>query len=566
MSTSLIGRQLGDVLIEAEIGRGGMAAVYRGYQPDVDRRVAVKVIERSAVDAAFVERFQREARTIARLQHPHILPLYAFGDASDVLYLVMPLIEGGTLSDRAQLGALSPQQTARVLTEIAAALDYAHRQGVIHRDVKPSNILIDADGHALLSDFGIAKRLDDTTSGALLTGSGVVGTIAYMSPEQAEGKPLDGRSDQYGLAVTAYELIAGRRPFQADTPVQLMLRQATEPPTPLRISAPHAPAALDPVLARGLMKAPERRYPTCTAFAQAFAQALRGDDRTAATATTVTPPAPTALAPTPALVRRVALLAALVGLALLWLLTRGGDLSQSPFNRATLRPARSPAIARVEANSGWTPEFAVFGGFEMARVPPGCFSMGDEGEGGRQCFNQPFWIDRTEVTNAQYGQSARWRGEQRPRERVSWMAARDFCIQRGARLPTEAEWEYAARGPDNLAYPWGDTFDPDRLISADARPEADGTADVGSRPSGASWVGALDMSGNVWEWTNSIFRPYPYSDDGREAPDTDKYERTIRGGSYLSEGGFTRSANRDGFSPERTFNDVGFRCIMTSAP
>jgi formylglycine-generating enzyme required for sulfatase activity len=207
-----------------------------------------------------------------------------------------------------------------------------------------------------------------------------------------------------------------------------------------------------------------------------------------------------------------------------------------------------------------------FGGVAMVLVPPGCFMMGDQGTGGRQCFDQPFWIDKYEVTNRQFaqfgGQAARrsdWTDDNYPRERITLFEARDFCAKRGARLPTEAEWEYAARGPDGLAYPWGNQFLSGNVVyggNSGRQP-----ADVGSKPGGISWVGGLDLSGNVWEWVSSLAKPYPYGAmDGRESNSDTSSERVIRGGSWGDNMNIVRATNRYWFTPSSSYGSGGFRC------
>jgi formylglycine-generating enzyme required for sulfatase activity len=222
----------------------------------------------------------------------------------------------------------------------------------------------------------------------------------------------------------------------------------------------------------------------------------------------------------------------------------------------------------VTTNGAWTPVSQEFDGVEMVQVPAGCFMMGNE-EGRRNerpvhqiCFDAPYWIDRTEVTNAQYGETGHFPGDQRPRENLLWSEARDFCAKRGARLPTEAEWEYAARGPDNLLYPWGDELVGDYLVFDQNNNNE--TADVGSKPDGVSWVGAYDLSGNVFEWVSTIYKPYPYdANDGREDMNDTTGERMFRGGLHnyvdFGAGGTARFWE----SPDTRDWFIGFRCARS---
>ncbi|HEX5502692.1 MAG TPA: serine/threonine-protein kinase, partial [Thermomicrobiales bacterium] len=255
----LVGTALGRYQIEALIGEGGMAAVYRARDPVFERIVAIKVVHPLLVrDRLFAERFLREARAAARLQHPHILPVHDFGTQDDVAYLVMPFVEAGTLQNR--LGApLDVADAIALLRPIADALDYAHLEGVIHRDVKPANILLTSQGLPLLADFGVAKVIGDTT----LTGTGVQpGTALYLSPEQAQGKPLDGRSDLYSLGLILYEALTGRPPFEPgphDTPFSLVLRHIAEQPPAPRSFNPALNTETEQVLLRALAKPPEER-------------------------------------------------------------------------------------------------------------------------------------------------------------------------------------------------------------------------------------------------------------------------------------------------------------------
>jgi formylglycine-generating enzyme required for sulfatase activity len=232
----------------------------------------------------------------------------------------------------------------------------------------------------------------------------------------------------------------------------------------------------------------------------------------------------------------------------------------------------------VSSNVAWTIQEQIFEGVPMVLVPVGCFDMGsnsgesDEVPVHRQCFEEPFYIDRYEVTNAQFtrlqGEAAeisRWAGDNRPRDRITWYEARAFCEKRGARLPTEAEWEYAARGPDNLLYPWGNDLVPDYVVYVDR--SGSRTADVSSTPGGESWVGAYDMSGNIREWTSSIYSirlGYPYDvSDGREDTRNSTDRRVQRGGGFLDTYGQIYAFSRVGVYPGYTGSDFGFRCARS---
>ena len=257
----LTGRQLGPYRIVSQVGAGGMAAVYKGYQASMDRYVAVKVLPKSlASDPQFTGRFENEARVLARLQHPHILSVFDFGQAEGYAYFVMPLVETGTLAQRLHGQPLPLAQIRKFIAQIGDALDYAHSRGLLHRDIKPSNVLVDERDNYLLADFGIAK-LSDGSSNLTATGT-LIGTPAYMSPEQGQGRNLDRRSDLYALGVILYEIATGRVPFTADTPVAVIFKHVTEPLPPVEALNPSLPPALVQVINKALAKRPEERFQT----------------------------------------------------------------------------------------------------------------------------------------------------------------------------------------------------------------------------------------------------------------------------------------------------------------
>src|SRR3990172_1076957 len=248
-----------------------MAVVYKAYQPSLDRYVALKVLPAHLTDEpGFAERFRREARAVAKLEHPHILAVHDYGQEGDLTYIAMRYVEGGTLKDL--LGEpLELPLVVDLIGQIAEALDYAHEHGVIHRDVKPSNVLLDRGNWTLLTDFGVARMVEATQQ---LTGTGVgVGTPAYMSPEQGQGKKVDRRSDVYSLGVVLYEMLTGRVPFEAETPLAVVWKHANEPlPLPRSIK-PEIPEAVERVVLKALAKERGQRFETAMDMGAAIARA-----------------------------------------------------------------------------------------------------------------------------------------------------------------------------------------------------------------------------------------------------------------------------------------------------
>jgi len=265
--------RLGPYELLEEVGKGGMATVYRAYQASVDRHVALKVIHKAiASDEAALERFRREARLIARLEHPHILPIYDFDGTSEPPYIVMRYLDTGTLKDALKGEPLTYNDISFLLRQTASALDYAHEQGIVHRDIKPSNIMLDRKGNVIVSDFGIARMIGNSANSQ---SDATVGTPDYMPPEQVMGvADIDGRADVYSLAVMAFQMLTGQLPFTADTPLGVMMKHLQEaPPAPKRVN-PALPVRVDEVLAQALSKAPADRYATASTFAAALTAAL----------------------------------------------------------------------------------------------------------------------------------------------------------------------------------------------------------------------------------------------------------------------------------------------------
>ncbi|HEX3051082.1 MAG TPA: serine/threonine-protein kinase [Aggregatilineaceae bacterium] len=277
----LAGRTLGQYELRTIIGTGGMGVVYQAHQPSLRRDVAIKLMSPALSNQqGYIDQFLTEARTAAALEHPHIVPVYDSGVYEQLVYVVMRLLPGGSLSQRmaARIANQQPPyplaEIASLLKVVAGALDYAHSQGVIHRDIKASNILFDKHDNLFLTDFGIARALPHSVI-STTQHDGASGTPLYMSPEQWRDEILTPASDQYALGVVVYYLVTGRMPFDAATPYALMYQHINEAPTPLERWRADVPEALGDVMERVLAKIPNERFASATAFAQAFEQALR---------------------------------------------------------------------------------------------------------------------------------------------------------------------------------------------------------------------------------------------------------------------------------------------------
>ena len=265
---SLIGKSLGKYQIVEEIGRGGMATVYKAWDTAHQRYVALKVLPPYFQhDTEFLKRFHREARAAAKLDHPNIVRVYEAGEVDGINYIAMEYIAEGSLQDRLTGEPLDPATAIDIAVQIASALAYAHARDIVHRDVKPSNVLLTGDGRALLADFGIARASEH--SWITRTGT-LIGTPEYMSPEQAEGKAVDHRSDLYSLGIVLYQMLTGRVPFAGDTPLAVLHKQVYEAPPPPRALNPEIPAGVEKALFRALAKRPKDRYQSAGEMAAAL--------------------------------------------------------------------------------------------------------------------------------------------------------------------------------------------------------------------------------------------------------------------------------------------------------
>jgi serine/threonine-protein kinase len=287
---SLVGKTLGQYQIMGVLGKGGMATVYRAYQPSLERYIALKVLFPHFAQPEFVARFKREALAAGRLSHPSVVHIYDAGEAAGYYYIAMEYIEGGTLKDRLDERGHAPldsQTISQVVQGIGSALEYAHRQGIIHRDIKPANIMFTKDNRVVLADLGLAKFFE---AADLTQMTALIGTPFYMSPEQARSQAVDARSDIYSFGVVIYEMLTGRVPFEAETPWMAIHQHIYEMPPPIRQLNPVVSEALAQVVHKALAKDPKERYQHVEDLAQAFAAAQKN-------ATGIVPPAQTKAKP-----------------------------------------------------------------------------------------------------------------------------------------------------------------------------------------------------------------------------------------------------------------------------
>lgn len=551
-----IGKTIGKVRIEKILARGGMAEVYLGTHVTLERPVAVKLLHSHIEEEpSLLERFHREAKVVAGLRHPNIVQVYDFDTTDGHPYIVMEYLKGPTLATylrglHERNDRVPPHQVARLLKVLTAALDYAHEQGVIHRDIKPGNIILHKNGEdipldqpltndveAVLTDFGLVRIANAATK----TASGMVsGTPSYMSPEQGRGDNTDHRTDIYSLGVVLYELLAGRVPFEADSTMSVIYMQIHTPPPAIPGISPSVQAVMN----RALAKNPNERYQSSRDMAVDFflaigmtAQAetilqpypnpnkaeLKELNSKLTPATTVAPP------------RSRRWIGASIFSFLCLLLLGAGALGLSSFlpivnaSTATVVPTAS-----VAATEFLIPQSGLPTSDGMVEVAADTYELGlspgdKYHEASRLLPLERFWIDKYPITNAQYeeylletGSPAPevWPGEaDHPVRGVTWEQALDYCGWADKRLPTESEWEAAGRGPGAAPqlYPWGN----DASAEGQAlRLPDQNTYAVGSQSFNQSPFGVFDMVGNIWEW---VGEPYGSGQGG---------SRILRGGRF----------------------------------
>jgi len=617
----LIKDNLGRYKIIDRLGQGGMAVVYKAYDPLLKRDVAIKLIRRDKVGMNLsLERFDREAKMLANLNHPNIATVLDF-ENGDLTYLVMEYFGGGSLRDwLAKRGGkpVSWQESAHLLAPIARALESAHKQakGIIHRDVKPSNILIDTYGNPILADFGIAKLIELGNATALTASGVVVGTPHYAAPEQLLGQQVDHRVDIYALGVVFYEMITGQRPYYADTPMALMKKKVSEPPLHPTKLVSGLPKEVEFILLKALSNRPQDRYASMGEVAALLERLAKGN----------LPKIAFSYGKSPTWPNRLLLSLAIGGVAIFFLVfairwaTLTNQFGSAPYPPAgTMAPAEPPIIPTITENippptQTIVPTLEVLSPAtndqaELVFVPEGEFLMGsDPGEPyfwGAEApkhtvYLDAFWIYRTEVTNSMYRLCVEDGDCKKPQEifshthesyfnnqefdgypviYVTYDDAQVYCEWAGARLPSEAEWEKAARGETGFLFPWGndelqnnlanfcDEGCPGHSMEVTELGFDDGYRDVapvGSYPAGASPFGALDMAGNVLEWVADWYAVdyYSYSPQINPKGPESGTRHIIRGGSWWGTRDGLRPAARASKSQNFSSDKVGFRCAV----
>ena len=678
---ALIGQTMGEFEIVELIGVGGMGKVYLARQTSLGRQVAVKVLPKQIMqEEAAIERFRREAMLAAQLTHPNIAQVYTIGTQGDVHYVAMELIRGGDVATMLRgRGRISVEEAAPIIRQALLGVASAHAEGIIHRDLKPQNLMVSAHGVVKVTDFGLARAVASDSS---LTASGaVLGTPLYMSPEQAEGKKVDARTDIYALGATLYHMVCGRPPFQGETPLSTLLKHLTEPlPSPRELD-PDIPEPLCDIISKMMGKRLEERYQSCEEVLADLGAYCEGGAASPVRATSATIPPEAAQADMDAATspaqsygqrttwrdgvaaaqaerdalttaskprsrKRIALavvaIAVVCVLSVLFVLSKRG--SEPPPDQSTAETPATPAKPAIEREKREPAPSATHEnllGVKFVRIPAGEFMMGStdahakvvaagrrdrEKLKERVAWEQPqhkvrisreFLMGKYEVTVGQFrrfteasgyktvseevgGTVTLTKGQWRHIKGVDWRSpyfeqtddhpvvcicyedAIAFCKWLNEadsqkpegheyRLPTEAEWEYAARGREGHIYPWGDDWPTAQAkcnFLRDAGDPDDGfnqSAPIGSfSPAGDSPFGVANLAGNAYEWCLDSFETDWYAktptDDPLNTEHTGYY--VIRGGSWLSYQAGCRTTNRGSNMSKFRFNGTGFRVVL----
>lgn len=627
----MLGRSIdGRYRIDSLIGAGGMGIVYRATRLLIGDEVAIKILHQEHGDAQSSERFRREAQAAARLKHPNAVSIYDFGISTDGLqYLVMEFVEGISLRERLNDGPLDFATASEVISQVCAALDEAHRRQIIHRDIKPDNVILHSSAAGLrvkVLDFGIAKLRDETAGHLTQTGS-VMGTPHYMSPEQCLGEELDPRADIYSVGIVLFEMLCGRVPFNSPVSTAVVVQHVSQAPPLLRSINPAVPEAVEQVALHAIQKNRDDRPSTAGILAQELVTAVTGRQVHAAdyaslphagspdsskreineetverrsTSSDQSDLPKTLYLASPAMgvpagrrtngehpavtanVKRArpakyigaaAVVVSAVALLVFFMWSRSGVNSNSPKADINVTGPHDSTPVATLTNPPTKPE--------RPPTPAGMvpiigkqFLMGsNEGDSDARPAHpvsiKSFYLDIYEVTCEDYKRFLDKTGRpapptwtngsyppgtaRNPVTGVTWDDAEAYAKWAGKRLPLEEEWEFAARGPGDLLYPWGNTW---RAECANAGNEGKGLVNVGSYDCDSPF-GVQDLIGNAWEWTATDWRSYP---GGSLATPASGGEKVIRGGSWESGPKYATTTYRSGY--KGVGQKTGFRCAM----
>jgi len=553
-------KKLGRYHLIEQIGKGNFATVYRAFDTRLEREIALKILNPSMEgQPEFVQLFKNEARSVAGLKHPNIVTIHDFDETEGRLYITMELLDGEDLCKRIQRdGPLPLGQVVQIVEKLAEALDYAHLRGLVHRDVKSANINVTEANNIVLTDFGLAKVLAGSVYASSFSGSwGASGTAEYLAPECAEGDVASPASDLYSLGIIAYEMLTGRVPFKAESPVVVVRMQADKPPPDPKDFRPDLNAGMRSAILKALSKNPSERQFSVLEFAMELRSGLELYNERNITLTTGV---------------AMELVRVPAGAFLM-----GSDNEKDPAALDNELPQH-----KIFLDEYWIGKYPVtvaqFRAFVNSTGHP---TMAEkEGKG---------WADKGEDWGMVPG--ANWHHPfgpessvtnkiNHPVTQISWDDAVAFCQWASTvvedptiqviRLPSEAEWEKAARGIDGRIYPWGDQLPDDRWCNfynfhSDTTP-------VGLySPKGDSPFSCADMAGNVWEWTGSLWGIEPekrndinlYHLDDAPKNSNSREKRVLRGGSFDQPYDRIRCAFRNASNPEFRVSDFGFRVVIS---
>ncbi len=579
--------RVGNYRIEKRIGRGGMATVYRAFDETKQRVVALKVLKKKfSSSLKALARFDREFLALESLEHPNIVRVLDKGVEGGLNYFVMEYVDGASLSRLLRYKKLTFNTKAHILLQVASSLDYAHKIGIVHRDVKPDNVLIDRTGRAKLADFGIAQITGTNLPLSSLTvASSFMGTADYMAPEQrVDAKSVDHRADIFAFGVMLYETFTGKLPLGNF-------------PLPTKVN-PELSKRMDGIILKAMQQNPSERYQSIEELADDLKRDLHTSmfSKLKARLALILEIESWKRLVSIRSVGAISVLAMIVG-GLLWMFSAlGGSyppLEDIPSNQ-TDAGSRVSIKGTVPPTSGTTSNQATGALGEMIFIQAGEFIMGTDSEFSnesprRRVYLDSFYIDKYEVTNEEYkkfvdatGHRApfvnefwaapyNWHNKTYPPAKgdhpvvlVSWHDAAAYAKWAGKRLPTEAEWEKSARGRDGRMWPWGDAWDPEACNTQDSFLNSTQSADMFSK--GLSPYGCYNMSGNVTEWTadwysEDYYKQAPYKNP--PGPEDGTFKAARGGGWDSNLNLYARTGYRYYFSPRKQSSSIGFRCART---